>query len=117
MSDDSGFWVEFSSVAGGANEHGMNGWLELVEHWPDGRDVRREYVAKDSPLYAAPIADKLRIASAALEPFANFVTPAVKWMKDADVVSAGSPLARKQLTYGDCRRAAEALADLKAEGA
>lgn len=59
MSDDSGFWVEFSSVAGGANEHGMNGWLELVEHWPDGRDVRREYIAKDSPLYAAPSADKL----------------------------------------------------------
>lgn len=60
--------------------------------------------------------DKLRIAVEALGPFADFVTPAPKWMKDVDVVSAGSPLARKQLTFGDCRRAAEALAALKPEG-
>ena len=54
MSTDDGFWVEMGSVAGGANEHGMNGWLELIEHHPDGHEVRREYVAKDSPLQLQP---------------------------------------------------------------
>lgn len=54
LSLDDGFWVEMGAVAGGANEHGANGWIELIEHYPDGRNVRREYVAKDSPLYAHP---------------------------------------------------------------
>lgn len=104
MSDDSGFWVEFSSVAGGANEHGMNGWLELVEHWPDGRDVRREYVAKDSPLYAAPSADKLRIAVEALE-----AINAHRIGRDPPNVWTGSDICRGIAT--------KALAALKVEGA
>ena len=54
MADDSGFWVEMGAVAGGANEHGLRGWIEMIEHHPDGREVRREYVATDSPLYPPP---------------------------------------------------------------
>lgn len=53
MSDDSGLWVEMGAVAGGANEHGLRGRVELIEHHPDGRTVRREYVATDSPARAA----------------------------------------------------------------
>jgi hypothetical protein len=60
LSVDNGFWVEMGASAGGANAHGMNGWLELIEHYPDGREVRREYVATDSPLYASrALADRL----------------------------------------------------------
>lgn len=54
MSFDDGSWVEVGAVAGGANEHGMNGWLELIEHGADGTEKRREYVATDSPLYTTP---------------------------------------------------------------
>ena len=53
MSDDSGLWVEMGAVAGGANEHGLRGWIELIEHHPDGRTVRREYIATDSLALAA----------------------------------------------------------------
>lgn len=54
LSTDGGFWVEMGSSAGGANPHGMNGWIELIEHHPDGRNVRREYIATDSPLASCP---------------------------------------------------------------
>lgn len=54
LSTDDGFWVEMGSSAGGANPHGMNGWIELIEHHPDGRNVRREYIATDSPLASRP---------------------------------------------------------------
>ena len=54
LSTDDGFWVEMGASAGGAHEHGMNGWLELIEHNPDGTEKRREYVATDSPLYTRP---------------------------------------------------------------
>lgn len=56
LSTDDGFWVEMGASAGGAHEHGMNGWLELIEHYPDGTQKRREYVATDSPLYTRPVA-------------------------------------------------------------
>ena len=56
LSTDDGFWVEMGASAGGAHEHGMNGWLELIEHHPDGTEKRREYVATDSPLYTRPVA-------------------------------------------------------------
>ena len=56
LATDDGFWVEMGASAGGANEHGMNGWLELIEHHPDGTQKRREYVATDSPLYTRPVA-------------------------------------------------------------
>ena len=89
---------------------------------PSVVSIKREQGCEIQPLYAHPSptpadADRVRIAVEALEPFADFVTPAPKWMKDADVVSAGSPLARKQLTFGDCRRAAEAFAALKSTAA
>jgi hypothetical protein len=48
LSTDDGFWVEMGASAGGAHAHGMNGWLELIEHHPDGTEKRREYVATDS---------------------------------------------------------------------
>lgn len=54
LSTDDGFWVEMGSSAGGANPHGINGWIELIEHHPDGRNVRREYIATDSPLASRP---------------------------------------------------------------
>lgn len=64
LATDDGFWVEMGASAGGAHEHGMNGWLELIEHHPDGTEKRREYVATDSPLYTRPPAwpDRDRIA-------------------------------------------------------
>ena len=49
FSMDDGFWVEITTSAGGANEHGLNGWIETLEHYPDGLTKRREYVATDSP--------------------------------------------------------------------
>lgn len=49
FSTDDGFWVEITTSAGGANEHGLNGWIETLEHYPDGSTKRREYVATDSP--------------------------------------------------------------------
>jgi hypothetical protein len=49
FSTDDGFWVEITTSAGGANEHGLNGWFETLEHYPDGSTKRREYVATDSP--------------------------------------------------------------------
>ena len=49
FSTDDGFWVEITTSAGGANEHGLNGWFETLEHYPDGLTKRREYVATDSP--------------------------------------------------------------------
>lgn len=88
----------------GRNHNPFTHWKPLDEG-PD---------AAPSPAFAHPAPDALRVAVEALEPFAAFVTPLPKWMKDEDVVSAGSPLARKQLTFGDCRRAAEALAALQA---
>lgn len=54
LATDDGFWVEMGASAGGAHEHGMNGWLELIEHNPDGTEKRREYVATDSPIYTRP---------------------------------------------------------------
>jgi hypothetical protein len=54
-------------------------------------------------------ADDWAELEAALLPFATFVTPDPKWLADSDVVSMGSSMARKQLTAGDCRRAAKAL--------
>jgi hypothetical protein len=54
LSTDDGFWVEMGASAGGAHAPGMNGWLELIEHHPDGTEKRREYVATDSLPYARP---------------------------------------------------------------
>lgn len=54
---DDGSWIELGCMAGGANAHGMNGWLELIEHEADGTERRREYVATDSPLYGRPTAN------------------------------------------------------------
>lgn len=53
FSTDDGFWVEITTSAGGANEHGLNGWFETLEHYPDGSAKRREYVATDSPALSA----------------------------------------------------------------
>lgn len=52
FSTDDGFWIEITTSAGGANEHGLNGWFETLEHYPDGSTKRREYVAMDSPALA-----------------------------------------------------------------
>lgn len=52
----------------------------------------------------------------ALRPFADFVTPDPSWLKDGDAISQGSPLARKQLTAGDCRRALAALPTPESRG-
>lgn len=53
FSTDDGFWLEIECSAGGANEHGLNGWFSTIEHHPDGSTKRREYVATDSPAYPA----------------------------------------------------------------
>lgn len=53
FSTDDGFWVEITTSAGGANEHGLNGWFETLEHYLDGSTKRREYVATDSPALSA----------------------------------------------------------------
>lgn len=100
LSMDDGFWVEFSSAAGGAHPAGMNGWLELAEHHPDGRVVMREYVAKDSPIYPAP--DALRVAVEALEKI-----KAVRVCKESANIWTGADACRKIAT--------EALAALQAE--
>jgi len=73
---------------------------------------------------AAPSADKLRIAVEALEPFAREAErirapySAETIMDNVDLWQCGSvEITRTRLTYGDLRRAAKALAALKAEGA
>jgi hypothetical protein len=46
---------------------------------------------------------------AALEPFAEFVGERDTWLPDDRPITPGSSLAKRQLTAGDCRRAAAAL--------
>ncbi len=88
-------------------------WLkENVDYNLSGEISRRDHrialleAERDAALKALSEANA-RIAGdgEALKPFADFVTPDPKWMSDSDVVSAGSPLARKQLTAGQCRAA------------
>lgn len=52
-------------------------------------------------------ADKLLAARTAIEPFARFH---VSGAPDTHIITAGSRMAQRQLTMGDCRLAAMALA-------
>jgi hypothetical protein len=51
---------------------------------------------------------------AALEPFADYAPPLPSEMPDDFRITLGSDTAKRQLTIGDCRRAARALGETKA---
>lgn len=58
--------------------------------------------------------DLLARVQGALEPFAGFVKHAPPWVRDDMPLTAGSSLARRQVTAGEFRRAAKVLAEVQA---
>lgn len=83
-----------------------------------GRDYDATYTVTAVPLYATPPADALRVAVDALEPFSAVLADIGSSEHDADSFRNPSrDYAKSQgISVGHIRRAAEALAALKAGG-
>lgn len=80
--------------------------LKEVENWQAERNLARG----DQEQAETSLASALE----ALKPFAVFVeTNAGRLAKDGMQITAGSSIAHRQLTFGDCRRAAAELAKHK----